>query len=429
MDMQKAYEYIEQTAKFGLKPDLGRIRRLLQLLGDPHKQLKIIHVAGTNGKGSCCTMVAAGLRACGYRVGLFTSPHLQRFTERIRVDGEEIPESALGQLMEQVCAAVTQMEQEGMSVTQFDLYTALGFLWFHQQQCDYCIMETGLGGRGDPTNVVEHPVCTVIMSISYDHTAILGDTLAQIAGEKAGILKQGCPLVGYPLWEAEAGQVILERARQLAVPVWRAHSNEVQQVHISMDGTRFTFRGREFCLRLLGAHQAYNFTCAYGVMQVLGIEKQEKYLRGICDTTFVGRMELLSRRPTLLLDGGHNPEGVQVLARNVAALADGRPIITVMGMMKDKDTAHAVHTIAAQSRTFLAVSIGGERAESAEVLCSHAKSCCDDVRAMPNVEDGLRTALHLAGTDGVVLVCGSLYLLGEVRELWEQIDKSSGNKW
>lgn len=429
MDSQRAYEYIEQTAKFGLQPDLGRIRRLLQLLGEPHRHLKIIHVAGTNGKGSCCTMAAAGLRACGYRVGLFTSPHLQRFTERIRVDGQEIPQHALGQLMEPVCAAVTQMEQEGISVTQFDLYTALAFLWFHQQRCDYCIMETGLGGRGDPTNVVEHPLCTVIMSISYDHTAILGDTLAQIAGEKAGILKQGCPLVGYPLWDAEAEQVILERARQLEAPVWRAHPEEVQGLRIGMDGTRFTFRGREVCLRLLGRHQAYNFTCAYGVMQVLGIQNQEDYLRGVCETAFAGRMELLSCHPVLLLDGGHNPEGVQVLADNVAGLAAGRPVITVMGMMKDKDTAHAVRTIARQSHTFLAVSIGGERAELAQVLGSHAKSDCEDVRTMPSVESGLRTALQLAGQDGIVLVCGSLYLLGEVREIWEQIDKSSGNKW
>lgn len=429
MDIQKAYEYIEHTAKFGLKPDLGRIRRLLQLLGDPHKQLKVIHVAGTNGKGSCCTMVAAGLHACGYRVGLFTSPHLQRFTERIRVDGEEIPESALGQLMEQVCAAVTQMELEGISVTQFDLYTALGFLWFHQQQCDYCIMETGLGGRGDPTNVVEHPLCTVIMSISYDHTAILGDTLGQIAGEKAGILKQGCPLVGYPLWDDEAEQVILEHAKQLQVPVWQAHPEEVQGLHIDMEGTQFTFRGQHFCLRLLGMHQAYNFTCAYGVMQVLGIGNQTDYLQGVCETTFEGRMELLSRRPTLLLDGGHNPEGVQALAHSVPAVAAGRPIITVMGMMKDKDTAHAVRTIAEKSCTFLAVSTGDERAESPVVLCSHAAGYCKNVHVMSSVEDGLRTALHLAGLNGVVLVCGSLYLLGEVRELWEQIDKSSGNKW
>ncbi|MGI6030963.1 MAG: bifunctional folylpolyglutamate synthase/dihydrofolate synthase [Eubacteriales bacterium] len=420
MTYQQALTYIESACKFGSVPTLERIRLLLQELDNPQERCRVIHIAGTNGKGSCAAMTAGGLRRCGYRVGLFTSPFVDHFTQRICVDGQEIPEERLAALVEEIRPSVEKLRRQGWEITQFDLLTAMAFLYFAQEGCDWCVMETGLGGELDPTNVVEHPAATVILSISYDHMAVLGNTLAQIASAKAGICKPGVPLVCYPDWPQEAEQVICRRAEQVGAPLVRVPMERFSHIRVSEEGTRFCMEGKELSLRLIGAHQVKNFACVYGLMQCLSVD-EERFLQGVSETLFPGRLELLARQPAILMDGGHNREGVGALCSALDSILQGRRLITVMGMVRDKEIAPCVEQVASRSRLLVAVRPDIYRAEDPEVLADLAARWCCRCYAASSVEEGVRLALAEAGPEDVVLGCGSLYLLGEFRRAVEAI--------
>ena len=291
----------------GCGPTLDRIRRLMDALGNPQEQLKAVHIAGTNGKGSVSAMTAAALEACGYRVGLFTSPYLVEFRERIRLGGENISEDALENCYETVMEAEKKLESQGFEpVNEFELVTAMGFLAFARAKVDYAVLEVGLGGRTDPTNLISHPAACCITSISLDHTQVLGDTLEQIAGEKAGIIKRGVPVI-VARQKPEVYRVIAEKAEEMAAPLYPAP--DVEPLRQDKHGTKFLCGERTLEIPLLGDYQMENAAAAWEIARVLGLP-EEQVKRAFSQVSWPGRLQYIPGKPDYLIDAGHNPGGI-----------------------------------------------------------------------------------------------------------------------
>ena len=265
MNYEQAMEYIHAVQWAGHKPGLTRTRTLLAALGDPHKKLQFVHVAGTNGKGSTAAMLAAVLQAAGYTTGLFTSPFLEQFAERMQVNGQPIPDTELAAACETLQPCIAAMDDQP---TEFELVTAAAMLWFQRRGCDIVVLEVGLGGRLDATNVIGAPACAVITNIGLDHTEILGDTLAQIAREKAGILKPGTCAVSYPQ-TAEVRAVLHETCARLDIPLTEADADAIEPLRDSVDGQTFSYRGAVYDLPLLGRHQLRNAAVALETVAAL----------------------------------------------------------------------------------------------------------------------------------------------------------------
>lgn len=388
-------------------PSLARIRRLMARLGDPQNTLRCIHVAGTNGKGSVCALVESALRQSGFRVGLFTSPYLVDFRERIQIDREMISREALISCFQTVMAAESDLERQGFEpVNEFELVTALGFTAFARQQVDYAVIEVGLGGRCDATNVIDEPEVCCITPISLDHTAVLGDTLAAIAGEKAGIIKHGVPVV-LARQDREALDV-LERAAQ-GSPCIRA--GEGTLLSYSLEGLRFRYDGNTISLPLLGEYQMDNAAAAWEVCKCLGLSP-DAVLAGFAGVRWPGRLQYAPGPPPLLLDAGHNPAGIEALCRAIDTLVPERELITVMAMMRDKDHGQCVPMVARRSKLLIAAQIPLPRCLPPEVLAQEASPYCRTGTAS-SIPEGLRRALATAGPNQMVLVCGSVYAAGE----------------
>jgi dihydrofolate synthase/folylpolyglutamate synthase len=345
MDYIRALEYIHGTLKFGSKLGLENITHLLSRLGNPHRKFRVVHVAGTNGKGSVTAMIANMLHAGGYKVGMFVSPYLERFTERIQVDMEEIPEGELGRITGIVREQVDNMLAEGKNhPTEFEIVTAIGFYYFASCGVDYAVVEVGLGGRMDSTNVVE-PEVSVITSISYDHMDILGETLSQIAFEKGGIIKEGKPVVSYPQSE-EAGRLLRELAAQRHAPFHQVLPGQVALKYSCFEQQNFDFEFgdtvySDIVIKLPGVHQLLNAATALAAITVLkegGLRLESRAVyEGMARTRWPGRMEKLGDNPLIILDGAHNISGAGVLRDALERYFPGRRIHMVFGMLNDKD--------------------------------------------------------------------------------------------
>ena len=411
----------------GIVPGLEATTDLLARLGNPHHSLKAVHVAGTNGKGSVCAMVESVLRAAGYRTGLYTSPHLRRFNERIRVDNEEIPDAALEALCREVDRhAEAVRKTPGLrSPTFFEFTTALAFAHFAREAVDVCVVETGMGGRWDSTNVLT-PLLSVVTPIAIDHERFLGETIPEIAAEKAGILKPGVPAVIGGLNE-EAATVLQATARAVGCPLTDAADLvSVQALGADWDGQRIRIetasaRHRPLRLPLLGAHQITNSAIAVAACEVLrdtcGLALSDAALRsGLASVRWPGRLQVLRREPVVLLDCAHNPAGARALCKAVAALAGGDPLGWIVGCSHDKDLAGIFRAWAPVMRQCWVVPLSVERGASPAELAA--------VAAAAGVEAGKgelaaawSEALDWARREGgVVVVAGSIYLAGEVLE-------------
>ena len=331
MNYEEAMERIHSFRVFGSRLGLGRMRRMLHLLGDPQDGMNIIHVAGTNGKGSVCRYVYSVLEENGYRTGAYFSPYLERFTERIEFDGEEISREDLVRYAEQALGAAEEMVRRGWeSPTEFELVTAIGFLYFAAKNADFVILEVGLGGRGDSTNICSQPAVTAIVSISYDHMAQLGNTLPEIAAEKAGIIKEGVPVV-VCVENPDAFEVIRKRAEELPAPLIDASRVRISAVRASLGGCIFDampdeelraqlsgmMQWQNIEISMCGHHQISNAVCALLMIEVLrkrGIRIEEERLhRGMKKAVQKGRFEIMRKNPYLILDGAHNPAGARAL--------------------------------------------------------------------------------------------------------------------
>ncbi len=401
------------------------MQHLLARLGNPQKELKCVHVAGTNGKGSTCALLASILQRAGYRTGLYTSPHLTDFSERIRIDGEEIPHDEVVRLAQRVLTEAEACRAEGFPLTEFELITAMAFLWFREQGCAVCVLETGLGGRCDATNVIESPLLTVLTSISLDHTKILGDTIEQIAFEKSGIIKQGVPCVCYPDLPRAAEGVIRMTAQVQSARLVVAPLKDLTFVDASLRGTRLlTERSMPLTLPLLGEHQMKNAAVVLACvkeLRALGWEIPDSAVQeGFANVSFPARMEVLSETPPVLLDGAHNPEGTAALAKAVKKYVTKKRMIGVCGMMEDKNVREAVRKLDGVMEKVYTVAPDSPRAMSAKALAAEWERRRIDAEPVSSVREALEKALEEGAQRGV-LVCGSLYLAGEARPLLKKL--------
>lgn len=417
MTYEEAEARVHAFTRFGSQLGLGRMRRLLGLLGNPQDRLRYVHIAGTNGKGTTANLTAAILRQAGYRTGLYTSPFVVEFRERYQIDGEMISREEFTGLVEEILPRVEELAAAGENVTEFEMVTAVGFLWFARRNCDIVVLEVGLGGRFDATNVIHTPECAVITAIGLDHTAILGDTLEQIAGEKAGIIKEGSDVVSWPMQAPEALSVLLERCAETGSRLHLPHPAGIEILETGETGSRFCVGGQEYRLGMAGTHQIYNAAVVLEVVRVLqsrgfGIP-EEAVSRGLSETAVPARFQILRREPLVVVDGAHNPQAAAALAGMLDGLAYA-PRIAILGMMRDKDCAAVAQTIGSRCQTVLCLTVPGHpRALPAGELAAIAEGCCQDVRTAASPAEALELGTQLAGRTGMVIVCGSFYLATE----------------
>ncbi len=420
MNCNEAIEYIHSLGRFGIKPGLERVKELCALLGEPQKSLKFIHVAGTNGKGSTCTMISEIFHKAGYTVGLYTSPYVVDFRERMKVNGRMIDPYELAKTVQKVKTAVEKLNAKGMEPTEFEVITAAAFLFFKNAGCDLVVLEVGLGGRFDATNIIDTPLVSVIASISMDHTEILGDTLAKIAFEKCGIIKNGGVTVTYPEQSSEALEVIkqscAEKANRLVVP----GLDEVKINKSDAFGTVFTYRSLEIFIPLTGIHMVKNaITAIEAVMaaSAFGFNAGDSaIIEGIAASAMPARLEVLRKKPLVILDGGHNEGCGRALADYIKAYLPGKRIVALCSMMADKDYPRYLQLTAPLFETFIASKASVPRALGAEELKAEASKYCKNAFSVADPLHALKFAESIVEENDVLLVCGSFYFAADIRE-------------
>lgn len=407
---------IHALGRFSGAPGLHRIRALCAALGDPQDRLRFVHLAGTNGKGSTATMLAQVMQRAGFRTGLFTSPFLITFRERIQINGKLIDEETLSRLFRTVMdAAQTLTLPEGEHIGEFECVTALAFLYFAEQDCDLVILETGLGGAFDATNVIRAPEAAVITSVSLDHTAVLGETVAEIAQTKAGIFKVGSAHITAPGQHPDVLRVLREAAPDLI------EAPAAATCCCTLDRTVICWGDKQYTLQMIGRFQAQNAATALTALQALrarGWQIPEQAVReGLAQAHIAGRMQVLGARPAIIVDGAHNPDGMRQFSNAVKEFAFPGKIRLVIGMCTDKSVASTVKAITFPVKTIYATPLQNERTLSADALaaqfagCGAACVCCADCAS------ALQRARQDADPEDTILVCGSLYLVGEAEKI------------
>lgn len=422
MNYNDAVEFINNAAVFGSKLGHENIRKLLELLDNPQEGMKIIHVAGTNGKGSVCSYIANILVQAGYRTGLFTSPYLEKFTERIQIDFKNIPDDRLVTYVELLKEKINIMVTAGYNhPTFFELNTAISFLYFRDAACDAVVLEVGLGGRLDSTNIIKSPVVSVITTIGYDHMAILGDTLGEIAYEKAGIIKQGRPVVVYGDNDEEAMRVIGAKAGETGSDMIVSNFNSISNIRMNEKGYVFDYKGnKDIKINMLGKHQIKNACLAYDAAVAMGENglpvKEEDIRTGLENTVWPGRIEIINERPVIICDATHNPQGAKVLRDTLIERFNGRRIVYVMGVMKDKDYEKMAQIVLNDAYAVITVTPDWHRALDAGILLETIKKYCQKAYAGDTIESAMKTALDLVGVDGIICTFGSLYYVADVKK-------------
>ena len=420
MTYQEALAYIHAVHWQGHKPGLARTRALLAALGDPHKQLRFVHVAGTNGKGSTAAMLDSCLRCAGYKVGLFTSPYIIRFNERIQVNGAPIPDGDLVRLVEQVRPAAAAMADVP---TEFELITALGMLYFAQQHCDIVVLEVGLGGALDSTNVIDPPECAVITALGMDHVKELGPTLADIAAAKAGIIKPGSPVVSYG-GAPEADRVIAAAAAAKNAPLTVADFSKLTLRAAGLDGQTFDYDGLVgLTLPLLAGYQPRNAAVAIEALRALrgrGWQVPDSAIRqGLAQVRWPGRFELLRREPPFLLDGSHNAHGMRATVESLRARFPGEKFVFLVSIMADKDAGEMLRLLLPLAKAFVTVTAPSPRAIPAAELAARIEALGGRAEPTDTIPAAVaRTDALAAG--GPAAALGTLYFSGEVREVVEK---------
>lgn len=418
MTYEEALAYIHGVSWQGTIPGLERELELLGRIGNPHRALKYVHVAGTNGKGSTAAMLASMLMKAGYRTGLYTSPYLLRFNERIQVNGEPIPDSALCEITEYIRPHADAMADPP---TEFELVTAIGFEYFARQRCDIVVLEVGMGGEWDATNVIERNEAAVIVNIGLDHTAWLGDTVEAIARTKSGVVKRGCPCVVYRQDAAVEG-VFREACRATDAPFVPADFDSLVPRADGLDGQRFDWGPfKDLRIPLLGAHQLKNACTALTAIRVLnegGWAIPESAVRaGLEAVAWPGRFQVMRHDPLFIVDGGHNPQCLEALEAAIRTYLPDQKLVFLNGCMADKDYGGMFRRLAPYARAFFTVTPDNPRALPAQALAEYIRENLN-APAVPcdTVADGVRAAIDAAGPDGAVCACGSLYMIGEIVE-------------
>lgn len=423
MTYREAVEYIEEAGQMGIALGLDNVRELCRRLGDPQKQLRFVHVAGTNGKGSVSAYVASVLRCGGYRVGRYISPTIFEYRERIQVNDSLITKTAVCRLMERIKEVCDGMTAQGLShPTPFEIETAMGFLYFLERKCDVVVLETGMGGLTDATNIVENVLAAVITSVSMDHMKFLGETLPEIAAQKAGILKKGC-LVVVLKQSGEVMEIIRQRAAELDCPVYEADPDKAVNVRYGLEKQRFDYCGvKKLEISLAGQYQIGNVVLALEVLRALAGKGfavgEEKLRRGMAEARWPGRFTVIGRKPWFIADGAHNEDGARNLARSVEYYFRGKRILYIMGVFADKEYTKIIaqtHWLADQIITV--ASPGSPRAMPAYELAQEVAKVHPRVTAADSLEEAVEMSLLLAGKDDVIIAFGSLSFLGRLMEI------------
>lgn len=412
MNYKESVEYIHSLLQFGIKPGLERISMLLSSLGNPQDKIKTVHIAGTNGKGSTSTHIANILTAAGHKTGLYTSPYVLSFCERIQIDSESISEEKLSKTVTKVQKEIFKLNEKGIVITEFEAITAVAFLYFYEEKCDFAVIEVGLGGRFDATNVLSSPKASVITSISLDHTKILGDTLPKITFEKCGIIKNGVPVVTSANQNSEVLEVIEKTAKDKNCNLTVTNPKNAEIISDKLGETVFEYDGESYTLHLCGEHQIENAVNAIESARLLGIS--EEFIKsGIAKTQMLARMEIIGKEPLIIRDGGHN-EGCAKALRNFILRYRIKNIKMLVGMMADKDTDRYLQLVCPLCDSVTVCTPSNPRAESAEDLLISAKKYCVNSTAVSNPKQAYRQVLNSAGKDDAVLVCGSFYLMSDI---------------
>lgn len=432
MTYDAAMKYITSVGKFGSNYGLERTYRILELLGNPHEKLKLVHIAGTNGKGSTTAMVTKILRGFGYKVGMYTSPYLEEFEERIQINGENIDKNKLVNTLEQVQGAIEKVIAEGYEhPTEFEIITALMFLHFYNEKVDYAIIEVGLGGRLDSTNVIIPKVCA-ITSISLDHINILGDNLRDIAKEKAGIIKDNIPLVLYPQ-EQEVENVILKTAKEKGSEVYLLKKEDCKLISINKEKLYQNILVKTYNntysvnLPLLGEHQVFNLSVALNIVEALFKEEniiinKEVIEKSLEDVKWIGRLEVLKRNPIIVIDGAHNIDAIKELRKNVKKYFNYNKLYLLLGILADKQVKEMVKEIVPLAEKVYALTPHSERAELCEDLKKEILEYKHNTIALESYEEAFSSVLKEAKKDDLILISGSLYMIGDMRKIITSIE-------
>ncbi|MDD5922578.1 MAG: bifunctional folylpolyglutamate synthase/dihydrofolate synthase [Eubacteriales bacterium] len=432
MTYEEALSFLNAPKYSATRPGLGPVSELMKRLGNPEKHMKYVHITGTNGKGSTAAFIESALRESGYRTGLYTSPFIERFTERIRVCGEEIPEDDLARLTEMVREASLSMLSDGLTEpTVFEMVTAVAFLYFLERKCDIVVLEVGMGGRLDATNIIPSSEVSVITRIAMDHMEFLGNTLAEIAYEKAGIIRENGITVTCRE-DPEAAAVIEKTCRERSSRLVTADASGVRLLKQDLSGQEYSLpesEGTRIQIRKLGTYQIQNSLTAYTALEQMKERwprlTEDTIHRGLLKAEWPGRLELMREDPVFLIDGAHNPNGVEALTESLRTLFPGEKFVFVAGVLKDKDYPAMFQMTDPLALRYFTVTPDSPRALPAEELRDFLRERDMDAESFDSVEEAARTAWNLAtepSESGIleppkVIAFGSLYYIGELRKI------------
>lgn len=420
MNYIESVNYIHSLLKFGIRPGLNGMDALLRFLGNPHKNLKYVHVAGTNGKGSTSTAISNVFVEAGYKVGLYTSPYVTDFLERVQFGNKPIDKSLFAENVEKVKNAVEELEKENVVITEFEALTATAFLCFKELNCDVVVLEVGLGGRLDATNIIDTPLVNVVTSLSIDHSAILGDTIEEIAFEKCGTIKENGNVIcsfGQPQGAIKViEKTVKEKNNTLTIPC----ESDVKIMNSDIFGTEFIYKNQEYFVKMAGEHQVKNMTCVIEACNLLKDDFEitdENIKNGIEKTILPARVEVISKKPLVILDGGHNEDGAKAFYNAVSSVLDSKnKVFVVAGMMGDKAVENSLSPLIKKCDCFVCVTPENPRAMTAKELSEIANKYCSNVLTVESPKKAVKIVETMLGENDVLCVVGSLYLAGEVRE-------------
>lgn len=412
MNFNESVEYIHSLLAFGIKPGLERISMLFDLLDNPQEKIKTIHIAGTNGKGSTSTMLSNMLIAEGKKTGLFTSPYVIDFCERIQINGENINKDLLAKSVTKVREKIEELNKKGIIITEFEAITAAAFLVFCEQGCEWAVIEVGLGGRFDATNVLTKPEAVVITSISLDHTKILGETISQIAFEKCGIIKNGTRVVTSLNQTQEAFNVIRKACEDKGARLIFTNPKSTQITADTIFGTEFDYNKNHYKTRLTGNHQIENTVNAIECAKVIGIS-ETAIAKGIENTKMLARMEIINEDPLIIRDGGHN-EGCANALRDFLVKYNVKNINMLIGLMADKDVEGYVSKIAPLCKSVVTVTPSNPRALNGKDLKKITEKYCEKCKFIDNSQEGYKYILSNTENDETILICGSFYMMSDI---------------
>lgn len=431
MKYEEAMKYITEVGNFGSNYGLERTYKLLEHLGNPERDLKLIHIAGTNGKGSTTSMITEILMGEGYKVGMYTSPFIEEFEERIQINRNNIPKESLAILMDEIKVAVDKVIEAGYNhPTEFEIITVLMLLYFKKENIDFGVIEVGLGGTLDSTNVIK-PIIQVITSISFDHTNLLGNTLEKIAREKAGIIKRGIPTVIYPQQE-EVLKVIKNKCFEMDSELYIANNENLKFKNIvNLDKSYQLLKYNneiDILLPLLGEHQIINLSVAMQAIEVLNSKNIidisiANIVKSIKNVSWKGRLEVLSNNPYVVIDGAHNIQGIKTLSRNIKKYFKYENLYLILGILADKDVEEMIKIITPMAKKVYSVTPNSIRGELAESLKDEVSKFNKNCKAFDKYEEAYLEALNDASEKDLILASGSLYMIGDMRKIIRKISQ------